>query len=94
MHTMDRVLSTDKKFEGKWTMEDTATVAVADIWSLVIAERAGLDRRPGDDVAIEHMKDIFLSVLPIATGVITYWFVSIDRGAGRESESSEPRVLS
>ena len=29
-----------------------------------------------------HAKDIFLAVLPVATGVITYWFA--DRSGGRK----------
>ena len=39
-----------------------------------------------DQQAIEHMKDIFLAVLPIATGVITYWFASVGRGKSKDGD--------
>lgn len=32
-------------------------------------------------------KDIFLAVLPVATGVITYWFA--DRSRGREQDDKQ-----
>ena len=41
-----------------------------------------------DDGDLAAAKDIFMMVLPVATGVITYWFASRKPG---ESESKEPK---
>ena len=38
------------------------------------------------DANVTAMKDIFMTVLPIATGVITYWFA--DRAASKTSEET------
>ncbi len=36
---------------------------------------------PLDDTKLQIAKDVFMTVLPVATGVITYWFASRGRSS-------------
>lgn len=43
------------------------------------------------DVNVVAMKEVFMTVLPIATGVITYWFADRAASKARQEDSSRDR---
>jgi hypothetical protein len=56
---------------------------------LVLALGAGWVN--AEDANVGAMKDVFMTVLPIATGVITYWFADRAASKYRSEEDSRDR---
>ena len=65
-----RVRVTVTKIAAWWVFLGSVILVVSSIWL--------------KDVTFQIAKDVFMTVLPVATGVITYWFASRGRTPATE----------
>lgn len=67
-----RVRVTVTKIAAWWVFLGSVVLVVSSIWM--------------KDATFQTAKDVFMTVLPVATGVITYWFASRGRSSTTKNQ--------
>lgn len=83
MATAQEIIESRRSWVRVWVTYAATFYAFAGALGLII----GLWFADAAPAALDDIKDIFLTVLPVATGVITYWFATRQPSESKPSET-------